>query len=406
MKKHDFNVSGRYSRILNYILFLLILVFVINSCKKIGNTPRDSEVSTFKPEPQKVEKQKVKTMEIGEKAFDFNLPDISGNYFKLSDFNNSNVLVIIFTCNHCPTAQAYEDRIIQFVNDYMTKSVAVVAIMPNSPYALLLEECSYSDLDDTYESMIIRARDKHYNFPYLYDGDNHAVSIKYGPTATPHAFVFDKNRILTYTGRLDNLEKPCTANAEDLRAAVDATLLNEPVEEPITKVFGCSIKWAWKTDWADKVNSDWEKNPVILEKIATVGITELMKNNSYKLRLINIWATWCGPCVIEYPELIKINRMYYNRDFEFISISADKPGKADKVLKFLTSQHSAIRNYIYNSNNKYELIEAIDPEWNGSIPYTVLLEPGGNIIYSIAGPVDLLELKRTIVEHPLLGRFY
>ena len=93
----------------------------------------------------------------------------------------SPVLVILFTCNHCPTAQAYEDRIIQFTSDYKDKGVSVVAIMPNSAYSLLLEECGYTDLDDTYESMIIRAKDKEFNFPYLYDGDNEAVSIQYGP---------------------------------------------------------------------------------------------------------------------------------------------------------------------------------------------------------------------------------
>ncbi len=135
-------------------------------------------------------------------------------------------------------------------------------------------------------------------------------------------------------------------------------------------------------------------------------IKDIIANKSDKLRLVNVWATWCAPCVIEYPELVKLHRMYRNRAFEFVSVSADKPGKRDDVLKFLQSNYSAIRNYIYNSDNSYELIESVDPEWSGAIPYTLLIEPGGKVIYKNQGLVDILELKKIIVEHPLLGRYY
>jgi thiol-disulfide isomerase/thioredoxin len=254
--------------------------------------------------------------------------------------------------------------------------------------------------------MIIRAKEKKFNFPYLYDGDDEAVSIKYGPTATPHAFVFNKNRELVYSGRLDASEKPGTANAEDLRAAVDATLNGEPVATPVNKAFGCSIKWAWKVEWTDKVNNDWNNKAVTVEKISKSGIGELISNKSEKLRLINVWATWCGPCVIEFPELIKIHRMYADRSFELISISADKPSAEDKVQEFLQSRHAAVKNYLFDSEDKYALIEAIDPAWNGALPYSLLVEPGGKVIYSMQGAVNLLELKKAIIEHPLMGRYY
>jgi thiol-disulfide isomerase/thioredoxin len=403
--------SGGNKR-LKQLISLYLSIFLICSCNPAVNKTdkssdgKDTMQVSFKPNPQKVEKQEVKTLEIGQKAVDFNLPDVSGRYCQLSDFNTADILVVIFTCNHCPTAQAYEDRIIQFTNDYKDKGVAVVAIMPNSANSLLLEECGYSDLDDTYESMIIRAKDKKFNFPYLYDGDNEAVSIKYGPTATPHAFVFNKKRELVYTGRLDAMEKPGTANTEDLRAAVDATINGKPVSTPVNKAFGCSIKWAWKVEWTDKTNKDWDNKPVTLEKITKKGIAGLIANKSEKLRLINVWATWCGPCIIEYPELVNIHRMYANRSFEFVSISADKPGSADKVLEFLQSKHSAVQNYIFDSDDKYALIEAIDTKWNGALPYSMLVEPGGKIVYALQGTVDLLELKKKIIEHPLMGRYY
>ena len=404
------NESGK--KRLKQLIPLIVAFFIVISCNQAGNKTnkteegKDTSPVSFKPNPQKVPAQEVKILEIGEKAVDFNLPDVSGRYYTLNDFNTADILVIIFTCNHCPTAQAYEDRIIKFTNDYKDKGAAVVAIMPNSSYSLLLEECGYSDLDDTYESMIIRAKDKEFNFPYLYDGDDEAVSIKYGPTATPHAFVFNKNRELVYSGRLDASEKPGTANADDLRAAVDATINGTLVSTPVNKAFGCSIKWAWKVEWTDKTNKDWDNQPVTLEKISKSGISALIANKSEKLRLINVWATWCGPCVIEYPELVNLQRMYGNRSFEFVSISADKPGSADKVLEFLKSKHSAVQNYLFDSDDKYALIEAIDPNWNGALPYSMLVEPGGKIAYSVQGAVDLLALKKKIVENPKIGRYY
>ncbi len=398
-------------RITGMALFMIALIFLI-SCKHSGtnlevdNTSGDTLETVFTPNPQRVPHQEANTMKIGSKAVDFNLPDVSGRFYQLADFESAKVLVVIFTCNHCPTAQAYENRIISFTEDYKNKGVAVVAIMPNSIHSLLLEECSYSDLDDTYESMVMRAKDKKFNFPYLYDGDTEAVSIQYGPTATPHAFVFDRKRQLVYTGRLDASEKPGTANAGDLRTAVDETLSGKAVTTPENKAFGCSIKWAWKTEWTDKTNKDWAEKPVIVEKISKNGVADLVRNNTEKLRLINVWATWCGPCVIEFPELINLQRMYGNRNFEFISLSADKPENADQVLEFLQAKHAPIKNYLFGSDDKYALIEAIDPGWNGALPYSLLVEPGGKVIYAMQGSVNLIELKKKIVEHRLLGRYY
>src|SRR5690606_21387543 len=204
------NVSMKHTRTL--YLFALGLATILYSCQQRSTEQSESvaEEAGFKPNPQKVPEHEVRTLVPGDQAPDFNLPDVSGRFYSLADFADASVLVIIFTCNHCPTAPAYEHRMIQFTEEYRDKGVAVVGIMPNSTLALLPEECGYTDLNDSYEEMQIRARDKKYNFPYLYDGDNQAVSIKYGPSTTPHAYVFDRERRLRYVGRLDANEKPGT----------------------------------------------------------------------------------------------------------------------------------------------------------------------------------------------------
>jgi peroxiredoxin len=347
----------------------------------------------------------VKTLEIGKKAPDFSLPGVDGKIYSLSDFDSYDILTIIFTCNHCPTAQAYEDKIIRAVADYREQGVGFVAISPNSPKALSLAELGYSEMGDTPEDMKRRAKDKNFNFPYLYDGETQQTSIAYGPVATPHVFIFDKDRKLQYTGRIDDTENPYQEPRQrDMINALNAMLNHQPVPVAKTKTFGCSVKWAWKDEWKNKLLEDWANAPVSLEETDTENLGELVKNDGEKLRLINFWATWCGPCVIEFPEFITIDRMYRGRDFEFISISADRLNKKGKALEFLKKMEAANKNYIFSGENTYDLIEAVDKDWQGGIPYTLLIAPGGEILFKSMGAIDLLSLKKHIVDY--LGRYY
>lgn len=345
-----------------------------------------------------------RTLEIGAPAPDFRLPGVDGKTYSLKSFAPAKVLALIFTCNHCPTAQAYEDRIKALAADYKNKGVAVVAVSPNYPQAVALDEMGYTDLGDSFEEMKIRAKDKGFNFPYLFDGETGTMSKAYGPMATPHVFVFDQQRKLRYTGRLDGSEKPGSANAEDTRRAIEALLAGKPVAVAKTKTFGCSIKWKEKSDWARKAPLVWAKEPVDLKTIGEAALKALLKNDTDKVRLINVWATWCGPCVVEMPEFVNINRMYRNREFEFITISADKPDKKDKALALLKKLQASNTNYIWHAEDKYKLIEAIDPQWQGALPYTLLIEPGGKILYRTQGSIVPLELKKMIVNK--ISRYY
>lgn len=347
------------------------------------------------------------TLAIGSKAPAFSLKGVDGKTYSLASFSKYKLLVIIFTCNHCPTAQAYEDRIIQLAKDYKAKNVAVVAVNPNDPAAVRLDELGYTDMGDNFSEMKLRAAQKKFNFPYLNDGVTQAMARAYGPVATPHVFIFNKERKLCYQGRIDDVEKPTkTPNSFDTRNAIEELLQDKEVTVTSTKVFGCSIKWGEKKDWVKKGFEDWAKESVGLEPIDEAGVKDLLHNNSGKLRLINVWATWCGPCIVEFPEFVTINRMYRGRDFEFVSICLDDPAKKDKALKFLKEKQASNKNYIFNIDNKYALIEATDPKWQGALPYTLLVEPGGKIVYGKQDLIDPPKLKKLIVENHLIGRYY
>lgn len=348
-----------------------------------------------------------KTLEPGSKAPDFSLLGVDGKKYALNDFSKAKVLIVIFSCNHCPTAQAYEDRIISIANDYKSKGAEIVMISPNSNKALNYSEMGYSDMGDSYEEMKQRASDKKFPFPYLYDGDDQKCALAYGPSATPHCFVLDNNRILKYAGRVDGSEKPGTGKGEDLRSAIDDVLSGLPVKNPVTKVFGCSIKWSWKSDYTERLYKQWSELPVTLEEIDIQGVKDLIKNSSSgKVRLINFWATWCGPCVSEFPDLVIIDRMYRGRSFEFISVSADKQERKPDALNFLKKQEASNRNYIFNDDDVYKLIEAVGNNWRGGLPFTLIIEPGGKVMLNEQNMIDPPEVKKLIVDSKFIGRYY
>jgi len=339
---------------------------------------------------------------IGAQAPDFSLPGVDGKTYSLKNFAGSKYLVVIFTCDHCPTAQAYEDTIKQLVTEYKPHSVAFVAISPSDPKSIRLDEMGYTDLSDNFAEMKIRAKDKQFNFPYLFDGATSATAMLYGPQATPHVFIFDRQRKLRYTGRIDNsLGTPGTAKIFDTRNALNELLADRPVTVEKTKTFGCSVKWPEKHELANDEASKFKDEPVTLDDITIDSVKSLMANQTNKYRLVNIWATWCGPCVTEFPDFVTINRMYRLREFETISISMDDISRKTNALGFLQKKEASFQNYILNGD-KYQFIDAVDKDWQGALPYTALIAPGGKIIYSTQGAINALAMKKLVVNS--LGR--
>jgi thiol-disulfide isomerase/thioredoxin len=347
----------------------------------------------------------IKTLEIGAKAPDFRLEGTDGRWHTLGEFGKSRFLVVIFSCNHCPTAQAYEERIKLLVDDYKSKGVAVVAISPNDENSVRLDELGYTDLSDSFAEMKIRAAYKKYNFPYLFEGDKTGLSRAYGPTATPHAFLFDAERKLRYVGRIDDSEREQYVKVKDLRNALDALIAGKPVPVETTRAFGCSIKWAGKADSVKKFMAKLAAEPVSVELADAAALKALRKNDTGKLRLVNFWATWCGPCLTEFPDLVTINRMYRHRAFEMVSVAANFPDEKKDVLAALTRFEASNRNLMFADTDKYKLMEAFDKDWNAALPFTVLIGPGGDYLYRVQGPLDALALKRAIVKALKEDRF-
>jgi peroxiredoxin len=175
-----------------------------------------------------------KGMPIGTPAPPFSLPGVDGKTWSLGSFPDAELLVVVFTCNHCPYAMASEDRLIAIQDDYREKGVRLVAINPN-------DDRKYPD--DSFANMKKRAADKGFNFPYLRD-ESQEVSRAYDAACTPDIFVFGRDRKLIYNGRIDdNWQQPEQVKRRDLRAVLDAALQGKTVSFEHVPSMGCSIKW-------------------------------------------------------------------------------------------------------------------------------------------------------------------
>jgi len=350
-----------------------------------------------------VPQDELKPLAIGAAAPDFILPGVDGKTYTLADFADSKFLIVAFTSNHCPTAQAYEERLKKIVDDYRSKGVAVVAIQPNSAKGLRLDELGYTELGDSFADMKVRAKEKAFNFPYVDDGETQKTAKAYGCKATPHAFAFDADRKLRYAGRIDDSERPEYVKVSDLRLALDAMLAGREVEVKLTPAFGCSTKWASKEDSVKKFMEKLAAEPVTVSLADEAVLAALAKNDSGKLRLVNFWSTTCVPCLEEMPDLVEIYRQYRHRAFEFVTVSANYPVEKADVEKVLKKYQCSARNLMLGGTDRYKLLAAFDKEWDTALPYTVLLGAEGKVLYKSHGKIDPMALKKAILD--VLGRY-
>lgn len=360
-------------------------------------------------------------LKIGDSAPDFKLTGVDDRTLSLADFKDAKVLAVVFTSNHCPVSHAAEPRLIRLYQEFRGRGFGVVAINPNHPDGLRPDELGYSKYGDSFPEMKLYAKEMGFPFPFLYDGETQRVAMAYGCLATPHVFLFDRDRKLRYKGWIDDCRFPGDEHVKqpDLRNAVTALIDGRPVPVEITRPIGCSTKWRTKKAEVLKDDEKWAAVPVSIERINAAGVAKLRANATDKYRLINVWSTTCAPCVEEFPGLVRVARRLGMRPFELVTISTDLPAdqaKAEAFLKQhragtpghlqagLTKEGRTTNCYLYSEEGMEPLIQALDPEWQGPQPHTVLIAPGGRIVFRHTGKLAEAELLDRILA--VLTPFY
>jgi thiol-disulfide isomerase/thioredoxin len=177
-------------------------------------------------------------------------------------------------------------------------------------------------------------------------------------------------------------------------------LAGQPVPVKSTPAVGCSTKWAYKEAGAKVEIEESQKQPVHVELASVDEIKALRAHTGTgRLLLVNFWATWCEPCLTEFPELLKMVRMYGKRDLDIVTVSINSPDEERFVLKFLEEQHAVNRNLLFGGNDPADVVSAFGTGWSGGIPYTVLIGMNGEVLFKTQGAMYAVEVRRAILKN-------
>ncbi len=343
-------------------------------------------------------------LSIGQAVPDFALKDLNGKMYGLQNYRGQN-LVVGFIGVKCSIANAYNVRISSISADYHDKGFAFLAINSNvnEPVRLVKQH----------------AEKYKFSFPVLKD-ENNVVADLYGASVTPEIYVIDKAGVLRYHGRVDGSSDIARVERHDLRVTLDELSANQPISKPELKSFGCEIKrtfinqdlaqaksakkitakkpvpqTAVKTPAAKPATENADDPKVVLLKPA--DFPQLKTESEGKVLLINFWATWCAPCVAEFPEFVKIDQEYKARGVRMVSISTDDATDLKTlVVPFLKKQNATFDSFLADTDDPQQLLDLIDKSWSGALPATFVLDKTGKLIFSKYGIIDRDELLKQL----------
>ena len=310
---------------------------------------------------------------------------------------SSRVLAVVFTCNHCPASQQYENRLRQIDEDYRNKGVTLVAINGDNPDAVPLSELAYSDGGDSLAEMKARAAHRRLQYPYLFDGDSQA---RVGEVRRrDHAAHLRVRRAAeTQVRGANRRQRQRVAGQESRRAERHRRRACRcPGARRATSVVGCKRAILSNPSQRQQEMAKIEAEPVTVQMAGEAELKKLRANPTGKLLLVNFWATWCGPCVTEFPELVATHRMYRNRGFDFVSVSSNDPEEKPQVIEFLQKYHASGTNLQFATSDTFGLQEAFDRAMPAAVPFTVLIAPNGDVLFQQLGELDFLKLRRAIL---------
>lgn len=342
---------------------------------------------------------------IGAAAPEFELKDLSGQSHSLKSYRGKPA-VVTFLSARCPISKAYQDRIRMLAEEYAKQNVAFIGIN--------------SSADESIEELRANAAENKLGFTILKD-DGNVVADVYAAERTPKVYVMDGEGVLRYRGRIDNSQNPRLVKRSDLREALNEMLAGKSVTVTDTQAMGCLIKRTPELAQSKTAKPVMSKpvggKPAAAKpatgkpasgKTATAagpivallkpnGYADLLKQSAGKVLIVNFWATWCGPCVAEFPEFVKLDGSYRDKGVRFVHISADDTTDLKtKVVPFLREQKSRAEQFLQDTDDPQEMIDAVFKEWSGALPATFVYDKSGKLVLRYFGIIDRDQLVAAI----------
>ena len=338
-------------------------------------------------------------MPIGTAAPDFALQGTDGKIHTLAEFSKGKVLVVMFESVHCPVSENYEGRMRALYDTYHGKGVEFVAINPNNPKAVRLDELGYTDLTDAPDDMKIRVRDRQIPWPYVSDGETQSTAQKFGAVATPHIFIFDQDRKLRYEGRIDDNQNESLVKVHDAHDAIEALLSGGAVAVPHRPAFGCSTKWLSKAGDVDREMTKIHAEPVELTPASAADLAALRANTGDKVTVVHFWSTADANGEKNFADLQTTYRMYRGRSYNYVTVNTDPPANTTKATDFLHAQYASSHNLQLSPADLKAVESAFGTTWRPNEEFTAVIAPGGKLVYAHKGPFDILEVRHAVLAN-------
>ncbi|HKQ76370.1 MAG TPA: redoxin domain-containing protein [Blastocatellia bacterium] len=318
----------------------------------------------------------VPVLAIGKPAPEFKLADLGGKTHALKDYRGKTV-VVSFISARCPISKAYIDRIRAVADEYSKREVAFLGVNSNA--------------DESIQEMRAYAAKNNLDFTILKDKGN-VIADAYAAERTPKVYVIDGEGLLRYQGRIDNSQNPKMVKRNDLREALNEMLAGKPISVADTKALGCLIKRIQDAKAAPaKIPAKAEpaqKEPKV-GTLKPVDFDKFKDSAKGKVLVLNFWATWCGPCVAEFPELVALDAQYRDKGVKLVGITADDPGDVQpKVIPFIKKQKVKFDIILQDTDDPQEMFDKINKDWPGVLPATFVYDKRGNLAYSRFGIID------------------
>ena len=387
---------------MNWNNLLLVAALAVASNKTMAQTPNAPDKAAAAAERERIAMQtnlEHPLMPIGTPAPDFALKGTDDKIHTLAEFSKGKVLVVMFESVHCPVSENYEARMRALYDTYHGKGVEFVAINPNNPKAVRLDELGYTDLTDAPADMKIRVRDRHIPWPYVSDGETQTTAQKFGAVATPHVFIFDQDRKLRYEGRIDDNQNEKLVKVHDAKDAIDALLNGGTVAVPHRPAFGCSTKWLSKSGDVEKETARIHAEPVELKPASIADVSALRANGGDKVTVIHFWSTATPNNQKDFEDLQATYRMYRGRSYNYVTVDTDPVANGAKATDFLHTEYASSTNLQLSPSDLKAVQSAFGDTWRPNEEFTAVIAPGGKLVYSHKGAVDILDVRHAVLAN-------
>jgi peroxiredoxin len=318
---------------------------------------------------------------VGQPAPNFSLTDLNGKTHTLNEYRGK-IVAIAFIATQCPISNDYNSRMRAIAEEYSGKNIILLGINSN--------------FNESIKEIKSHAARNKLSFPILKDEGNKIADV-YGAQRTPELFVIDAEGVLRYHGRIDNSRDVRRVNRRDLREALNEMIAGKPVSVSEGKAFGCPIKRIQNAKALKAAEASVRNFEPKIGTIKPLDFKKFKDAAKGKVLIINFWATWCGPCVAEFPEFVAIDAKYREKGVKLVGISADdfadiKP----KVIPFIKEQKAMFDILVQDAEDPQDMIDVVDKNWLGTLPATFVYDKQGNPIYTRYGIIDRDQLVEAI----------